>query len=627
MDNKDLVISFLGFFISMIIIIKILSKSNNIKGIFKENILLRNCFMKFSKKKINNIELMNSISSTKNLKLIDSFKSLAPTDKADNYDFYDSLISKVLLEKNNKDNNFKNKNIGITGLYSGGKSSIINTYLSNHRERKAITISLGKYNEDSCNKLLEDEIEYDLLQQIIYQVDPQDLPFSEINRIDSNYKYVKKRAISISILFVIFVASSIFLLKHQMINDIINSFNSPTKGMMFFLFSIIIILTIYIFQSIYIKIYSKLRNFRIKINGTLELEAEDASFFRKSVGEIIHFFKQTDFDIVIFEDMDRLENPISLFTKLKELNMLLNNAIKSRQIQFMYELGDSVFYSSENRTKFFDAIIPIVSYTNTQESSVSLRHLFEENLSNELTVSDYEFIGSYVNNTRVLNDIYNEFIVYYSCNSGYIGTGRNFTNLFYLISYKVLFPKNFEQLLQGKGPVSYYLNPDFSKDAVAHFKIKKQKELEDKIMNTLENEKLNFDQMVKKVIENIELLNTSNQNNIYFLDGESRILKLSELRSNFKLIDRLNIENLKISGFDEDGYEIISIDPEKIFGDFSKVSFFDVIKEIENQTNVEKLRKESENLSTTFKYSSIQKKDVIKFINYWVEMQKKRFRC
>ena len=75
------------------------------------------------------------------------------------------------------------------------------------------------------------------------------------------------------------------------------------------------------------------------------------------------------YDIVILEDLDRFKN-ISIFTKLRELNSLLNQAQDiGRRIVFVYSLSDSVFEKSIERTKFFDFILPIIPHTNPSNSA------------------------------------------------------------------------------------------------------------------------------------------------------------------------------------------------------------------------------------------------------------------
>lgn len=540
---------------------------------------------------------------------IKDFQSLAPTDKADNFDIYDEIITKVLEEQNENDFKLRNRNIAITGIYSGGKSSIIKTFLSNHQEKKALIISLGKY----CSAEKEpsaEEIEFNLLQQIIYHVEPKKLPFSEINRIDMDEKNVKRKSLILAAFFVILLEYIIFFHNYSLIKNIISDISCLSYIFISIIIISILFFSIYLLHLLFKKLYSKLRNFKIKIMGKIEVEQSNISMFRKSIGEFIHFFKQTDYDLVIFEDIDRLKDSILLFTKIKELNIILNNAI-GRDIQFIYELNDSIFDSSENRTKFFDAIIPIVAYTNSQESSNILQDLFSELAREKLKISDYEYVGAYTENSRIANDIYNEFLVYYKCNKEYINNDRNFVNLFYLIAYKVLFPKRFDSLLKGENSLAYFLTDSFRKEIVeSYLKIRKL-ELEDKISTTKKDIEEKFDNIVEKFIINIELFQENEDNDMVFYVNDNKLLDLLDLRNNHELIHHLNIDNLELCEIDEDGEVEVIATEEKIFKNTTKDNFFNEITKTLNNEKIEELRKELGNIDSTIRYNSIETKFIV----------------
>lgn len=67
--------------------------------------------------------------------------------------------------------------------------------------------------------------------------------------------------------------------------------------------------------------------------------------------EILYLFRNADVDAIVFEDIDRYDNNI-IFSKLREINDLINNKDKSRPIRFLYLIRDDIF-TSKDRTKFF----------------------------------------------------------------------------------------------------------------------------------------------------------------------------------------------------------------------------------------------------------------------------------
>ena len=81
------------------------------------------------------------------------------------------------------------KNIAVTGIYGAGKSSVINTfvfeYKKEHPKKRLLRISLSTFINE-CGKTGEayfNDIEYKLVQQILYRSDPDELYQSSFRRI------------------------------------------------------------------------------------------------------------------------------------------------------------------------------------------------------------------------------------------------------------------------------------------------------------------------------------------------------------------------------------------------------------------------------------------------------------
>ncbi|MBY7705474.1 hypothetical protein JIY74_35895 [Vibrio harveyi] len=71
-------------------------------------------------------------------------------------------------------------------------------------------------------------------------------------------------------------------------------------------------------------------------------------------------------------------------------------------------INDSLFDSTEDKTKFFDAIIPIVPIVDVNSSGDRFLELLkkEENKPSEYTIRK---LSSYVNNMRIIKNIVNEY--------------------------------------------------------------------------------------------------------------------------------------------------------------------------------------------------------------------------
>ncbi|HHJ8367102.1 TPA: hypothetical protein ACQMN9_001712, partial [Streptococcus pyogenes] len=78
----------------------------------------------------------------------------------------------------------------------------------------------------------------------------------------------------------------------------------------------------------------------------------DESVLDRDIKELVYLLRSSDSKIVVFEDLDRYDNA-SIYTKLRELNFLLNKYVKVNDeketpIRFIYMLKDSLFYSKQS---------------------------------------------------------------------------------------------------------------------------------------------------------------------------------------------------------------------------------------------------------------------------------------
>lgn len=204
--------------------------------------------------------------------------------------------------------------------------------------------------------------------------------------------------------------------------------------------------------------------FRFKVNEvklpaeTVVKNSETAAetVFNKNMDEIVYFFEETKYRIVFFEDLDRLEDP-SIFIHLRELNTLLNNydGIKGR-IVFVYSIRDDIFTDTD-RTKFFEFIIPVIPIINSMNSGeIFLQKLEESEKKGIIQEISQEFIldvSPYVEDMRILQNIYNEFVIYKET----IRTDQELKlsdeTMMSLIIFKNLYPREFAELQMERGVV------------------------------------------------------------------------------------------------------------------------------------------------------------------------------
>ena len=164
----------------------------------------------------------------------------------------------------------------------------------------------------------------------------------------------------------------------------------------------------------------------------------------------MYLFEQADVDVIVFEDIDRFEIN-QIFERLREINTLVNNRLKNENkiLKFLYLLKDDIF-SSKERTKFFDFIIPVIPVIDSSNSYDKILEMFSgENIEE----SFLEEVSLFIDDMRLLRNISNEFKIY----KGRLGNiNLNLNNLLGIVIYKNLFPRDFSDLQLNQGFV-YYL--------------------------------------------------------------------------------------------------------------------------------------------------------------------------
>lgn len=295
-----------------------------------------------------NIEkLKNNLRSKINIECTGIFYSdLMPKDEVDKVKTYHEALDWAIKH------NSKIRNIALSGPYGAGKSTIIESYKkkSNIKEDKFLPISLATFNEE--NKGNQQLIEKSILEQMIYRVDGKKTPFSRVKKI----KKISRKTIWESLIIgIIFLVSGWLLYNSSSILKLQNIFTNPRSiiesikvNWLTFIISILFIITL--IMVLYYLIYLFFKSFKIakiKFDKTeIEISAtgdDKESIYNKYIDELLYFFEETQYEIVIFEDIDRFDNS-SIFTNLREINTFLNNYEKiNRRIIFLYAIKDICF--------------------------------------------------------------------------------------------------------------------------------------------------------------------------------------------------------------------------------------------------------------------------------------------
>jgi hypothetical protein len=387
-------------------------------------------------------------------KTIPLLQPLTPTAEIDNSDNYKKYFDEALEDK-------RIKNIALSGNYGSGKSSILLSYFKNSEYKdKKIQISLAgfgrkKYGTDDGDDNNENlvNIEKNIINQILYQIPTTRIPLT-------NFKIKREINLLQKILIVVEV---ILILSALFLNKKILSMNAQ--------YAIYLIITLLLAWNIWMLLkYVPIKKVNLKIqNVEAEISQKNDELFEKYADEVVYLLEKSKKEILIIEDLDRFEQ-IKIFEKLRELNVKINdklsNSNKNKLIEkirkltkiesnkkftFIYAIKDDLFTDKNERTKFFDLIIPVVPLLNAANSYEKIKLLF---LMNDKIDDDLIFIlSSYIDDMRLLLNIYNEFTVYKKELQGNKAYEED-DKLLALIVYKNLFNKDFEKL-KFRGGILY----------------------------------------------------------------------------------------------------------------------------------------------------------------------------
>ena len=403
------------------------------------------------------------------------------------------------------DENSEVTNVAITGNYGAGKSSIVESFEEKSKNKKFIHISLGQYDEtissekNGLNNRQINTIEGKIINQLLHQINPNQIRKSIFKTLDAESQ-IKPFNISIYVGLVLLL--SFYLLNISSWNGLIQNFSWlswTTKPIISLLvLGILFVLIVYGFYFLlklqkdfgFIK---KLSLKAEKIETDIEIFSNDnskVSYFDRYLDDVLYLFKQSGADVIVFEDIERF-NDSRIFEKLKELNIVINRNRKAnhkRKLVFFYLVKDDLFESQE-RTKFFDFIIPVVPVVTASNSHDILKKLLTEMWEYESLDKTFLFnISLYLDDMRLINNVCNEYLTYKETLSK---LPLESEKIFSMVVYKNIFPKDFSLLQKNQGYLFELLN---SKEIALKNRREelnnKIKELKEKIENA-EKEHLN----------------------------------------------------------------------------------------------------------------------------------------
>lgn len=529
------------------------------------------------------------------------------------------------------------KNVAIAGNYGSGKSSFIETYKEINKKFKPIHISLAHFSamDDGKEKIDVSEeqsqsssqvnlIEGKVINQLLHQTDSKNIPLT-VFKSKKNPEKLEHTRLSLAILGIIL--PTLFLLNYNSLVELakktfsIPHFNVPWPWVK------IIIIVIMIFTVIIdVNWLSKLqlekhfiKNISIQsenISGDIELFQDvSCSYFDKYLDDVLYLFDNCGSNVIVFEDIDRFETNL-IFEKLREINTLVNNKKKSAdKILFIYLIKDDMF-TSNDRTKFFDFIIPMIPVITSSNSVEKITEMLAE--KNNVSKGLLKQLSIYVDDMRLAYNIYNEFILYKNNLLSQEKEENDKENsnsklslsedkLFAIIVYKNIFPKDFSLLQKDKGFVYQLFHQiDSLKQENLKKKAEKIEELKGKISSAEQEfckNKIELYSIFMKIPEGKDCIAVNGR---FEKDFSSRLDFIQEILS----------DNAEIVSYARNSYQILTNSkPETLSSIFNMEdnNFKERLNNLENKNHLKEFNDNLELLRK--KYEKLKNERLAKLVN------------
>ena len=324
------------------------------------------------------------------------------------------------------------RNIALTGGYGVGKSSILAKIVDLHDGDVAqVSLStLGLPDGDGGGETSPtNRIQKEIVKQLLYREVPVRMAGSRFRRIG---QFAFWRGVGLAALGGFAVALVFFL----------TGWTASLAGLFKPLFDIGGYFNLITFAVFALGVYGLLvlSHNRVAIKGftiaktDITLASPDTTFFDQYLDEIVYFFDVTKRTIVVFEDIDRFDDP-HIFETLRALNTLLNGAkqLKGRSIRFIYAIKDSIFeelgdrvageaegaatdavaaeVARANRTKFFDLVIPVVPFITRGNASELIGRVMNAT-GYSISADLIALAARYVPDMRLITNVRNEFLIF-----------------------------------------------------------------------------------------------------------------------------------------------------------------------------------------------------------------------
>lgn len=387
----------------------------------------------------------------------------------------------------------KNRNIALTGRYGSGKSSILDRFLEEEERmgrRKAVRISINTLGPDD-NEDMTNRIQKELVKQLVYRAGAGTIRRSRFAR---QKELTWWRSLRDAAVVGVVIVGLLWLFK---IRPDPNAVGTGHVALSAVGLLILAILALWVVRWV---VGNRLVSQFSTGGASISFEKQTESYFDEYLDEIVAFFDATDPDLVVFEDLDRFDNP-QIFDSLRELNNLINASShwrdRNQPLRFIYAIKDSLFeklgedspdspdkkttpvthdqtgetnsalpaappaphrpdaaataVERANRTKFFEIVVPIVPFLSHNNARDLLQDAIDElglPPSTEIHRELVDLVARHTTDMRLMTNICNEFVVF-AQRLLWIDTptpGMTADDVFALVVYKNFHLADFERL-------------------------------------------------------------------------------------------------------------------------------------------------------------------------------------
>lgn len=407
------------------------------------------------------------------------------------------------------------RNIALTGPYGAGKSTVIQTWSNEQRHDKkghrCTYISLAHFEEsnDSINN-----IESEILNQLVHKTRGTDIPKTRFRHTSNDsWRWTIFKSFIILLFSCLSIAAISLLIRDGLFLPNATALSHPILDLTWI--SLFFLLLIYGVRR------NSLTNLirRIRILGNeVELfdlkeynEESSDSVFNRYMDDVLYLLNGTSSDVIIFEDLDRFkEKSIGILEKLREINELANECRMHKRgtLRFIYLVRDDLFTSAENRAKFFDYIIPVAPFIDSENAFVEMRACLRS-IGLKIREPFLYGLSTFIFDSRLLKDILNETQHYLSVVFGDARTQLNedeAEHLVAMMAYKASWPDDFSSFQIGQGCVRKIL--DSKEELISSCSRELQSERSELLAEIREiDEKVKVNLEIVVLIENVKRWN------------------------------------------------------------------------------------------------------------------------